>query len=53
MILQDLRCSKHDVALTFMPEDGEYRCPQDDACDRLTLADILTRLAGNIGYVSY
>jgi hypothetical protein len=53
MILQDLWCSRHEVALTFMPEDGEYRCPQDDACERLTLADILVRLSGNVGYVRY
>lgn len=56
MILSDLRCQAHDIPLVFVPEDAEYRCPQSNAnyhCDILTIADILLRLNGNIGYVEY
>lgn len=56
MILSDLRCQAHDIPLIFVPEDAEYRCPQssmNSQCNVLTLADILLRINGNIGYVEY
>jgi hypothetical protein len=53
MLMNDLRCQKHDVPLAFVPEDSEYVCTVDDSCPQVTLSDILRMVGHNVGFLVY